>query len=67
MLRMIDLAARIIEIERLGLPLDDVLRRADVHRTTWSRWKAGRGLPQMRKWAQVEEAVQALQPTARAA
>jgi hypothetical protein len=68
MLHMTDLAARITEIERLGLPLDEILRRADVHRTTWNRWKAGRGWPQMRKWSQVEEAVKALHPTdARAA
>ena len=64
MLHMTDLAARITEIERLGLPLDEILRRAGVHRTTWNRWKGGRGWPQMRKWAQIEEAVAALQPRA---
>lgn len=41
----------------LGIDWGDVLKRADLHRATWDRWKAETHSPQMRKFQRVSDAV----------
>lgn len=40
-----------------GIDMQEVLARAETHRATWDRWKAGTHEPQMRKWRKVRTAL----------
>jgi len=47
-------------IKNLDLRVDDVLRRAGVDRSTWTRWKAGTTVPRLDTWRAMERAVEDL-------
>lgn len=42
------------------IPLDDLLREGGITKPTWWRWREGRYLPRMSKWAAVEKAFETL-------
>lgn len=43
--------------EKAGVRLADVLRAAEVDRSTWSRWRAGITTPRLDNWRAVNVAV----------
>lgn len=56
------------EIERTcrkrRVDLDDVLKAADVHPSTWRRWRAGSHSPQLGKLMAVQTAATTITPRA---
>lgn len=53
--------AKVLEIEarleRAGSTVDAMCKLADIARSTWVRWKAGRNSPNFETWGRVEAAV----------
>jgi hypothetical protein len=41
------------QVEAAGMSMTVFLAQAGVARTTWWRWRVGRGLPNMRSWNRV--------------
>lgn len=39
-----------------GVAISALLQIADIHRSTWARWKSGDNGPTMAKWNRVEDA-----------
>lgn len=52
-----DVCEEIVRIEkalkRLRLPVAELLRRAGVDSSQWTRWKAGKQTPLMSTWAKI--------------
>lgn len=52
-----DVCEEIVRIEkalkRLHLPVAELLRRAGVDSSQWTRWKAGKQTPLMTTWAKI--------------
>lgn len=55
------------KIKSRGLRVDDVLRRAGIDRSTWTRWKAGTTVPRLDNWRALEKAIDASPNTESAA
>lgn len=43
-----------------GLNIADVLRRAEIDRSMWTRWKSGTTIPRLDNWRAVERAADEL-------
>jgi predicted transcriptional regulator len=43
--------------ERAGITPVELLRRANVHPSQWSRWKAGKFEPRLKTWRDIEAAM----------
>jgi len=52
------------ELVRIGKTPDDLCRKADINRSTWTRWKAGTVIPNLATWQRVREALSTLTPNA---
>lgn len=48
------------KIKSNGLRVDDVLRKAGIDRSTWTRWKAGTTVPRLDNWRSIEKALSVL-------
>lgn len=42
------------QVQAAGMSMNAFLRQAGVARTTWWRWREGKGLPAMRTWNRVQ-------------
>jgi len=43
-----------------GLTIHQLLTRADLHPSTWRRWRAGTTKPNFSSWDRIEEALEGL-------
>lgn len=55
------------EVKEASLPIEDVLDKAGVHRSSWTRWKNGTHSPRMDNWSMVRDTARRLIAEKRAA
>jgi hypothetical protein len=48
------------QLKVAGVSVHDLCQQADIARSTWSRWKCGKTIPNMATWAAVELAASIL-------
>lgn len=51
------LAAKEAVMQEHGVSLDHVLSEANIHRTTWERWKRDKVGPRLKTWLRVEQVI----------
>lgn len=55
------------QLAGVNVTVSEFCRKAGIARSTWDRWDRGETFPNMKTWAQVETAFQALVPPPEAA
>lgn len=59
-----EIAAFEKSVQDRGLRIADVLKKAGIDRSMWTRWKNGTTVPRLDNWRSMERAAEALGSTA---